>query len=399
MKIRNLSQQRASRTKNAPIVLGVGAFFIALLMQGLSACRPLSDSDQTPHLLAVIEMPSDMGIMTCHVVVHPNGLAYVVNGGGTVAVLDGPQLVKLIPWPGEVVAPTFQEIAVQPVTGWVYVTDYDRDAIHVFSGTEVLATIQNVGYRPNAIAIHPDAGYIYVANARGDPKQFKPGSVAIISGTQVITRLQVGFVPQIIVANPVDGRVYVGQAVGNLPQSPGTLAIIEGTRLITMTSLGWEAPRTVKDMAIDERTGAVYMIQEHYLTYWNDKQIERIELGAHGKRVLNNVAVDSKHGLAYVGVWAAPPNNALIVVHEGQVVTEIPVSDDPRQIAVDETHDYVYVVNRMEGSMSIIRDTQVITTLSTGGIGPTFLAVDEKRGYIYVSNSDTHSVAVFGFGN
>lgn len=314
------------------------------------------------------------------------------------AVLDGPKLVQLVRWPGELSETAPRGIALHPGTGWVYVADYDRDAVHVISGTEVLTTIPNVGYNPHAIAIQPDTGYVYVANARGHPKQVEPGNVAIISGTQVITRLQVGFVPQIVAINPVDGRVYVGQAVWNLPQSPGTLAIIKGTQLITMTSLGWKDPRSVKDMALDERTGALYMIQGHYLTYWNGKQIERLELGANGKRVLNNVTVDSKRSLAYVGAWATPPDNVLIVLREGKVVTEIPVGYDPRQIAVDEMHDYVYVVNRMEGSMSVIRDTRVVTTLSTEGIGPTFLAVDEKRGYVYVSNSTTHSVAVFGFG-
>ncbi len=336
------------------------------------------------------------GILTARIVVHPNGFAYAVNEGGSIAVLDGPKLIKLIPWPdGLPQAPYSQDISIHPDTGWVYVTDYDRNAVHILDGTEVLATIQDVGYHPGSIAVHPDTGYVYVANAHGSLQQKHPGSVAIISGTQVITRLQVGAVPQIAIVNPVDARIYVGQWTGGLVGEWGALAVIDGAQLITMTSLGLET--SVEDMAIDERTGALYIVQGHYLTYWDGEQVERLKLGANGGRVLNNVTVDSKRGLAYVGAWAVPPDNALIAVREGQVVAEIPIGYDPRQIVVDETHDYVYVVNRMEGSMSVIRDTQVITTLSTGGIGPMFLAVDEARGYIYVSNATTHSVAVFGF--
>ena len=63
----------------------------------------------------------------------------------------------------------------------------------------------------------------------------------------------------------------------------------------------------------------------------------------------------------------------------------------------DATRDYIYVANRLSGSMSIIRGTEVITTVSTGGMGPTYITVDEKRGYIYVSNATSHSVAVFGY--
>lgn len=49
------------------------------------------------------------------------------------------------------------------------------------------------------------------------------------------------------------------------------------------------------------------------------------------------------------------------------------------------------------GVLSIIRGTEVLTTVSTHGRGPSYITVDEERGYIYVSNADSHSVAVFGF--
>jgi len=392
--------RRRTHDRYALLALVAGVGLVVLLLIGLAACRPVSSGDPLPHLLAVIEMPSTReGILTSRAVVHPNGFAYVVNEGGSIAVIDGPKLIKLLPWPsGLPDAPYSQDISIHPDTGWVYVTDCDRDAIHVLSGTEVVATIQDVGYHPKSIAIHPDTGYVYVANAHGSPSEKHPGSVAVISGTEVITRLRVGAVPHLIAINPVNGRIYVGQSTGGPAGDWGALAIIDGTRLITMTSLGLE--KSAKGLAIDGRTGALYMIQGRYLTHWDGERVERLPLGlgANGSRyVLNEVTVDERRGLAYVGGWGKPCDNTLFVVRGGEVVTGIPVGYDPRQIVVDETHDYVYVVNRMEGSLSVIRDTQVITTLSTGGIGPMYLAVDEARGYIYVSNADTHSVAVFGF--
>ena len=68
-----------------------------------------------------------------------------------------------------------------------------------------------------------------------------------------------------------------------------------------------------------------------------------------------------------------------------------------RGIAVDETHDYVYAANYRSSNLSIIRGTEVITTVETGGLGAWKIAVDEKRGYVYVTNSNSASVAVFGF--
>ena len=47
--------------------------------------------------------------------------------------------------------------------------------------------------------------------------------------------------------------------------------------------------------------------------------------------------------------------------------------------------------------MTVMRGTQVITTLDTIGAGPWDISVDEKRGYTYVSNADGHTITVFGF--
>jgi hypothetical protein len=128
-------------------VAGVG--FVVLLMIGLGGCQPVSDDDPLPRLLAVIEMPSDVGILTARSVIHPNGLAYVVNKGGTIAVLDGPRLVKLISWPsGPLEAALSQGISVHPDTGWIYVTDQIRDAVHVSVAQRCWQQFQTWGIVP-----------------------------------------------------------------------------------------------------------------------------------------------------------------------------------------------------------------------------------------------------------
>jgi DNA-binding beta-propeller fold protein YncE len=112
---------------------------------------------------------------------------------------------------------------------------------------------------------------------------------------------------------------------------------------------------------------------------------------------LNHVAVDTRRNWAYVTSWDGPPSH-VVVVQKDKVIAVLEVPGyDVRDVVYDATHDYIYVANRLAGNMSIIRGTEVITTLNTGGVGPTYITVDEKRGYIYVSNADTHSIAVFGY--
>lgn len=108
------------------------------------------------------------------------------------------------------------------------------------------------------------------------------------------------------------------------------------------------------------------------------------------------LAIDPQRAWAYAGSWDGPPSHVLVLDRD-QVIATLPVGFDARHIAVDPTHDYVYVADRLSGAISVIRGTEVITHLLTGGVGPSYISVDEQRGYIYVSNADSPSIAVFGF--
>jgi len=111
----------------------------------------------------------------------------------------------------------------------------------------------------------------------------------------------------------------------------------------------------------------------------------------------DHVAIDTKRNWAYVTSWDGPPSH-VVVLQKDKVMAEIEVPGyDLRDVVYDATHDYIYVANRLSGTMSIIRGTEVITTVSTGGMEPAYITVDEKRGYIYVSNTFSHSVAAFGY--
>jgi DNA-binding beta-propeller fold protein YncE len=109
---------------------------------------------------------------------------------------------------------------------------------------------------------------------------------------------------------------------------------------------------------------------------------------------INTLTVDSRTGWAYAASWDGPPSHVL-VLDKDQLIAEIPVGNDVRGIAVDEPHDYIYAVNARSATLSVIRATEVITTLETGGSEPREIVVDETRGYIYVTSGG--GVAVFGF--
>ncbi len=384
---------------------------LLLTLAGVLVSCQVDAMDALPRPLAVLPMPSPLGEGTAYGVAHPNGWAYIVNQGGSIAILDGPRLVKLLPWPGgKPRAWTLSELDVDPKTGYVWVGDNVNAAVHVISGTDVITTIHNVGIEPNHLVVHPVTGLVYVTNPHGYGPEPTLGTVTIISGTAVITTVETGYVPQVLRVHPLNRNVYVGQ-YASWPDDPtgmtmGMLSVISGMTRIAQTTLG-EPPTTrsaIMDIAINQKTGEFYMLQDYYaLVYWDGQaDIRRLPLGKQGyfpnlNLSLNHVAVDTKRNWAYVTSWDGPPSH-VVVAQKDKVIAVLEVPGyDVRDVVYDATHDYIYVANRLAGNMSIIRGTEVITTLNTGGVGPTYITVDEKRGYIYVSNADTHSIAVFGY--
>ncbi len=381
------------------------------LVGALASCQAQAP-DALPRLLIVLPMPSPHGEATAYGVAHPNGWVYIVNQGGSIAILDGPRLVTLLPWPGgKPRSGVLSGLDVDPKTGYVWVGDNVNAAVHVISGTEVITTIHNVGIRPNHLVVHPVTGLVYVSNPHGYPPEPILGAVRVISGTEVIATLETGYVPQVLRVHPLNQNVYVGQ-YASWPDNPaggrsmGMLSVISGTTRIAQTTLG-EPPTTlsaIMDIAINQTTGEFYLLQDYYaLVYWDGQvDIRRIPLGKWGyipglSLSLNHVAVDTKRNWAYVTSWDGPPSH-VVVAQKDKVIAVLEVPGyDVRDVVYDATHDYIYVANRLAGNMSIIRGTEVITTLNTGGVGPTYITVDEERGYIYVSNADTHSIAVFGY--
>jgi len=393
--------------KLIPLFSAAGLSVLLLLLLG--ACQAIAqETFPPPQRLAVIPT----GLWPGQIVVNPGGYAYVFVDsvdGGEIAVLDGPKLVTVIPWPEVTQNDPVKDaqMAIDPQTGELYVTEVSG-YLHIIRGAQVITSISNIGYVPTGITIHPNNRLAYIATR---PQHWQPGtqvkgssSVTIISHTQIITKIDIGYIPRVIVSNPVDNRVYVGQVTG-FPEAGQTLmgmvSIIEDTKVVTNTSFGPIIPAfEVLDLAVDTQNGDVYMIENLYpVLYWDRVHPPirvKLDLSDYGNGGLNNLAVDPKHHLAYAS-YSGEHGGMVAAIRAGVVVAQILVGDDPHQIAVDTVRDFVYVTNYQAGTMTVIRGTEVITTLETGGFGGMHVAVDEPRGYVYVSNGNSDSITVFGF--
>ncbi|HRW07932.1 MAG TPA: hypothetical protein P5121_22675 [Caldilineaceae bacterium] len=392
------------RRKQIAVFVVMPILLLAGMVFSLAGCQLTAQgTDQLPQLLIVLEDPAAWAWPEA-IVVHPDGLAYIALDTGELVVLDGPTYVATIqrpdlpPKPGRINS----HLAVHPQTELLYWADH-TGYVHVISGTKIITSIVGVEHLPNAITIHPETGLVYVANAkrRGWPEnQTLPSNVTVISGTHIITDLIVGYVPSEIAVNPVDKRIYVAQNTGwsyRGQEVVGMLGIIDDLNVITNTSFNiGEETDLIGDIAVNPQNGDMYLEWRGKILYW-DRKHQPIEISIkYGNGWTRDIKVNPRNGLVYAS-HIGTDHTGVGIIRGSEVVTNITIPGEPREIAVDEKHDYVYVANYKRGELTVIRDTTVITTLSTGGWGSWALAVDEERGYIYVSNADSHSIAVFGF--
>jgi len=352
-------------------------------------------TEKLPHLLGVIQMPSGHGL-TRKGLIHPNGYAYILNYSGSIIVADGPSLVGLMTWPDDMRG-SLADITINQSTGESYVIGRRPSFLHTISETESVNSLP-LDDEPQLIAYNPATGYTYIPYL---PPAMRPkeipwySGVAIFTGTQLIADIPLNAIPYALTVNPVDGLVYVGHGVDK--ETLNSLTVISGTAILTSTSFASTGGSGIEQMIVNPQTGDMYLKQGiNVIHRKNGSQISSADIGGKGAHHINSIAIDTRRNWLYATSWEEPAGQVL-VLEEDKVIASIPVGRDPRDVVVDETRDYVYVVNRLTGSMSVIRGTEVITTVGTEGWGPTFITLDEQRGYIYVSNSDSASVAVFGF--
>ena len=111
-----------------------------------------------------------------------------------------------------------------------------------------------------------------------------------------------------------------------------------------------------------------------------------------GERASGAIAVLTSTHSAYVTL---PDHDTVVVLSDDPptITAEISVGRNPIAIAANPTNGQVYVVNRDEHNVSIIKDNASIYT-ATVGITPTHVAVNPTTNYAYISNSGDNTVTV-----
>jgi len=295
------------------------------------------------------------------------------------------------------------QVAVNPNTNLVYVSDNGGDAITVIDGStyQVATTIHlpvgpNGFASPDGIAVNPSTGTIYVAiEADANPEDVYVINAATNNVSQIIQLPNEGsgMSPLDVAVDPTTNMVYVtsGFIAAGAGPSAGNLVVINGTTNAVVSNLSVEdVPFGV---AVDPSTNMVYVTDAPYAG--NTYNLLTVVDGSTNSIVTTItvpnspqfVAVDSNTDMVYVGEQMGA-SLAVIDGATNTLVTQIGVRSFPSGIAVDPSTNTVYVDNAKNNSVSVIdgASNQVTTTIPVG-ISPSGVAVDPNTHLVYVANS------------
>jgi len=320
-------------------------------------------------------------------------------------------------------------VAVNPVTGQIYVANNGSASVTVISGTSdnVVATI-SVGTTPSAIAVDAFTNTIYVANSGS-------GNVSVISGATntVIATVTVGTTPSAIAVDPLASIVYVANSGTNnlsvIPEAAnavsatvptgsnpvavalnpqkhviyvankgsGNVTVISGaSNTVSATVTAGTNPVSV---AVNPLTNQIYVANN------GSNNVTLIAGATNATATVADpnamgpvaVTVNSVTGNAYVA--NSTSNNVTEIATGTNATTTITDSNAtvPVAVAVNPTTNEIYVANSGSSNVTAIAGTNNATTTLTdpGARAPAAIAVNSVTHQVYVANSGGGSVSCF----
>jgi len=255
--------------------------------------------------------------------------------------------------------------------------------LSVIDGYSNKVTNIKVGANPSDIAVNPNTNKVYVTNE-------KDNTTSIIDGyTNKVTTVNVGANPKGIAINFKTNRIYIANYYSN------TISIIDGeTNKVSSSSVKTGANLT--DIAINPNTNKVYVAdQEHDKVYVIDEKanstIENVTVGERPTKI----AINSNTNNVYV-VDSDDFSDTISVI-DGQTnkVTNVKVGRIPTDISINPNTNLVYITTSINDTVTIIddlavqysRNNGVLTTLHLGRnqdvVEPSAIEADPNTNTIY----------------
>jgi YVTN family beta-propeller protein len=309
---------------------------------------------------------------------------------------------------------TSHAIVFNPASQKVYVVDTSRDSISVIPATSQTSQTINVGRAPIAIAVNTVTGRVYVAN-------HDSGSVSVIDGKsdQVIATIPVDKLPYALAVDERTDQVFVSSVYSNelkiingADNSVSSLKAISADAMLINTEAGvlylmsYESS-SLTVLNIPKRTFNTLPIgQMHlwamarnpatgnlYVTRIGHADLVKYDEKSHMSTVIKTgnypcaIALNRRTNKVYVVNYA--DETVTVIDGEGdRVLATLKVGDHPQAIAINESVDEAYVANVHGDSITVIDGSKnVVTRTVRAGKHPYGIVVNEKNGGVITANA------------
>lgn len=293
-------------------------------------------------------------------------------------------------------------IALDSITGNLYVADYGNNTVAVFNTTsDQIIRYIGVGPNPYGIVFDPKNRFVYVSNSQGNVAISDSNSISMINTSLNVSYLQTipaGVGPGAMVLDPTDGLIYVL----DMPSNPGTLAVINTTNNSFQSYI--YIPHNPSSVVYDVADNSLYITTSSGLTLFNVSS-NRVISNYSVYYGLAGVTIDATNGITY----ATNPNLGRIYSFDpgGDAINRIFYTFyNPYGLAIDPTNGYVYVSEPNTNSIISMNATtdDIVATISLGSppnsTSPTsFLQYAPSSGYLYISNQAGDEIYVVNTSN
>jgi len=198
---------------------------------------------------------------------------------------------------------------------------------------EDATTVQPIGGYPQAVMVHPQTGFYYVADQLSGTVRISNASGVEETTIQLQPNFSGMFSPVAILPDPSNGNVYVAGAIADL------VAVITPDHQVASY---WEVGR--RPMALDMHPTTGQLLVANY--------------------------ADNTLGM--------------VNTTTGTTEVEAPTGQGPISIAVDEATGKIYTANSVDDTLTVFDATgTVVTTLNTIGTGPHDLSAHPGNAHLY----------------
>lgn len=293
-------------------------------------------------------------------------------------------------------------IALDSITGNLYVADYGNNTVAVFNTTnDQIIRYIGVGPNPYGIVFDPKDRFVYVSNSQGNAGVSDSNSISIINTSLNVSYLQTipaGSGPGEMVLDSTSGLIYVV----DMASDPGTLAVINTTNNSFQSYIS--VPSHPSSAVYDVNSNSLYITTGSGLTLFNMSS-NRVISNYSVYYGLAGITLDATNGITY----ATSPNLGRIYSFDpgGDAINRIFYTFyNPYGMVIDPTNNYVYVSEPNSNSVISMNATtdDIIATISLGpppnSTSPiSFLQYAPSNGYLYISNPINDEIYVVNTSN